>query len=125
VVVLPTDPDASARRIRARFAELGVIAAVVISDTFGRPWREGQTDVCIGVAGIAPIRSYIGEVDPHGHEFRVQELCVVDEIAAAAELVKGNTSRIPVALVRGVDHVVDEAATMAPVLRDTSRDLFR
>lgn len=125
VVVLPVDPDASARRIRARFAELGVDVAVVISDTFGRPWREGQTDVCIGVAGIAPLRSYIGEVDPHGHEFRVQELCVVDEIAAAAELVKGNTSRIPVAIVRGVDHVTDDSATMAPVLRDSSRDLFR
>jgi coenzyme F420-0:L-glutamate ligase/coenzyme F420-1:gamma-L-glutamate ligase len=125
VVVLPSDPDASARRIRARFAELGATVAVVISDTFGRPWREGQTDVCIGVAGIAPIRSYIGEVDPHGHEFRVQELCVVDEIAAAAELVKGNISRIPVAVVRGVDHAVDETATMAPVLRDPSRDLFR
>lgn len=125
VVVLPSDSDASARRIRARFAGLGVTVAVVISDTFGRPWREGQTDVCIGVAGIAPIRSYIGEVDPHGHEFRVQELCVVDEIAAAAELVKGNTSRIPVAVVRGVEYVADESATMAPVLRDSSRDLFR
>lgn len=125
VVVLPPDPDASARRIRTRFAELGVDVAVVISDTFGRPWREGQTDVCIGVAGIAPIRSYIGEVDPHGHEFRVQELCVVDEIAAAAELVKGNTSRIPVAVVRGVEYTADDTATMAPVLRDTSRDLFR
>ncbi|MEY2973929.1 MAG: F420-0--gamma-glutamyl ligase [Actinomycetota bacterium] len=125
VVVLPADPDASARRIRAGFAGLGVSVAVVISDTFGRPWREGQTDVCIGVAGIAPIRSYIGEVDPHGHEFRVQELCVVDEIAAAAELVKGNTSRIPVAVVRGLEYAADEAATMAPVLRDTSRDLFR
>ena len=125
VVVLPSDPDASARGIRQRFADLGVQVAIVISDTFGRPWREGQTDVCIGVGGIAPIRSYIGEVDPHGHEFRVQELCVVDEIAAAAELVKGNTSRIPVAVVRGVDYVVDDAATMAPVLRDTSRDPFR
>ncbi len=125
VVVLPADPDASARQIRARFAELGVRVAVVISDTFGRPWREGQTDICIGLAGIAPMRSYIGEVDPHGHEFRVQELCVVDEIAAAAELVKGNTSRIPVAVLRGVEHEIVDDATMAPVLRDSSRDLFR
>ena len=84
-----------------RFAELGVDVAVIISDTFGRPWREGQTDVAIGIAGIAPLHSYIGQVDPHGHEFRVQELCVVDELAAAAELVKGNTSRVPVAVVRG------------------------
>jgi coenzyme F420-0:L-glutamate ligase/coenzyme F420-1:gamma-L-glutamate ligase len=125
LVLLPVDPDASARTIRAGFAAAGVSAAVIISDTFGRPWREGQTDIAIGVAGMAPMRSYIGEVDPHGHEFRVQELCVVDEVAAAAELVKGNTSRIPVGVVRGVEHVVDDSATMAPVLRDTSRDLFR
>ena len=97
VVLLPEDSDASARRIRAGFAELGVDVAVIVSDTFGRPWREGQTDVAIGIAGIAPMHSYIGEVDPHGHEFRVQELCVVDELAGAAELVKGNTSRVPVA----------------------------
>lgn len=125
LVLLPVDPDESARRIRAGFVTAGVSAAVIISDTFGRPWREGQTDIAIGVAGMAPMRSYIGEVDPHGHEFRVQELCVVDEVAAAAELVKGNTSRIPVGVVRGVEHVVDESATMAPVLRDSSRDLFR
>lgn len=125
LVLLPVDPDASARTIRSGFAAAGVSAAVIISDTFGRPWREGQTDIAIGVAGMAPMRSYIGEVDPHGHEFRVQELCVVDEVAAAAELVKGNTSRIPVGVVRGVEHVVDDSATMAPVLRDTSRDLFR
>jgi coenzyme F420-0:L-glutamate ligase/coenzyme F420-1:gamma-L-glutamate ligase len=125
VVVLPSDPDASARTIRARFARLGGNVAVVISDTFGRPWREGQTDVAIGVAGIAPMVSYIGQRDPHGHEFRVQELCVVDELAGAAELVKGNTSRVPVAVVRGHAWTPDDAATMAPVLRDTSRDLFR
>ena len=125
LVLLPVNPDESARRIRAGFVAAGVSAAVIISDTFGRPWREGQTDIAIGVAGMAPMRSYIGEVDPHGHEFRVQELCVVDEVAAAAELVKGNTSRIPVGVVRGVEHVVDESATMAPVLRESSRDLFR
>ena len=101
VVLLPEDCDASARRIRSRFAELGVDVAVIVSDTFGRPWREGQTDVAVGIAGIAPMHSYIGEVDPHGHEFRVQELCVVDELAGAAELVKGNTSRVPVAVIRG------------------------
>ena len=107
-------PDASARALRARFAELGVDVAVIVSDTFGRPWREGQTDIAIGVAGIAPLHSYIGEVDPHGHEFRVQEICVVDELAAAAELVKGNTSRVPVAVIRGYEwtdrrHGVDGA----------------
>ena len=125
VLVLPDDSDASARRFRQRFTELGVDVAVIVSDTFGRPWREGQTDIAIGVAGIGPLRSYIGEVDPHGHEFRVQEICAVDELTAAAELVKGNTSRIPVAVVRGYDRTVDDAATMAPVLRDSERDLFR
>ncbi len=125
VVLLPVDSDASARRMRARFAELGVDVAVIVSDTFGRPWREGQTDVAIGIAGIAPLRSYVGEVDPHGHEFRVQELCVVDELAAAAELVKGNTSRVPVAVVRGYPFQRDDEATMAPVIRDAQRDLFR
>ena len=111
--------------MRARFAELGVDVAVIVSDTFGRPWREGQTDVAIGIAGIAPLRSYIGEIDPHGHEFRVQELCVVDELAAAAELVKGNTSRVPVAVVRGYQFERDDEASMAPVIRDAERDLFR
>lgn len=126
VVVLPEDPDASARRIREGLrATSGVEVAVIVSDTFGRPWREGQTDVAIGIAGMRPLRSYIGEVDPHGHEFRVQELCVADEVASAAELVKGNTSRVPVAVVRGFDHEVDDEATMAPVIRDAERDLFR
>ena len=81
--------------------------------------------MAIGVAGINPLRSYIGEVDPHGHEFRVQELCIADELAGAAELVKGNTSRVPVAVIRGHEWEPDESATIAPVLRDTSKDLFR
>ncbi len=118
-------PDASARGLRSRFAELGVDVAVIVSDTFGRPWREGQTDIAVGVAGISPLFSYIGQHDPHGHEFRVQEICVVDELAAAAELVKGNTSRVPVAVIRGYDWTVDDTASMAPVLRDAERDLFR
>ena len=125
MLVLPLDPDASARRLRSRFAELGVDVAVVVSDTFGRAWREGQTDIAIGVAGFQPIYSYIGQVDPHGHEFRVQEICVVDELAAAAELVKGNTSRVPVAVIRGHDWTADDTVSMAPVLRDAERDLFR
>lgn len=125
VLVLPRDPDASARAIRAGFAAAGSDVAVVVSDTFGRPWREGQTDVAIGVAGISPLHSYIGQLDPHGHEFRVQEICVVDELAAGAELVKGNTSRVPVAVVRGYEYEADDDATMAGVIRDSDRDLFR
>ena len=125
VLVLPEDADASARRYRGRFAELGVDVAVIVSDTFGRPWREGQTDVAIGIAGMHPLYSYIGQHDPHGHEFRVQEICVADELTAAAELVKGNTSRVPVAVIRGHEWSTDDDATMAPVLRDAERDLFR
>jgi coenzyme F420-0:L-glutamate ligase/coenzyme F420-1:gamma-L-glutamate ligase len=125
VVVLPLDPDGSARGMRTRFAELGVDVAVIISDTFGRAWREGQIDVAIGVAGLAPLISYIGQVDPHGHEFRVQELCIADELAGAAELVKGNTTRVPAAIIRGVRWDPDELASIQPVIRDPSRDLFR
>jgi coenzyme F420-0:L-glutamate ligase/coenzyme F420-1:gamma-L-glutamate ligase len=125
LVVLPTDPDASARRIRTGLRETGVDVAVIISDTFGRAWREGQTDIAIGIAGMQPIYSYIGQFDPHGHEFKVQAVCVADELASAAELVKGNISRMPVGVIRGYDWEADDSATIAPVLRDQSRDLFR
>lgn len=125
ILTLPVDPDGTCREHRARFAELGVDVAVIMTDTFGRPWREGQTDIAIGVAGINPLYSYIGEHDPHGHEFRVQEICTADELAAAGELVKGNTSRVPVAVVRGFEFERDDEASMAPVLRDSERDLFR
>jgi coenzyme F420-0:L-glutamate ligase / coenzyme F420-1:gamma-L-glutamate ligase len=124
-VLLPVDPDASARTIRRGFLTGGVDAAVIISDTFGRAWREGQTDIAIGIAGMQPILSYIGQVDPHGHEFKVQALCTADELAGAAELVKGNLSRVPVAVIRGHAWDRDDTATIAPVLRDQSRDLFR
>jgi coenzyme F420-0:L-glutamate ligase/coenzyme F420-1:gamma-L-glutamate ligase len=125
VVLLPLDPDASARRIRTGLQAAGIDAAVIISDTFGRAWREGQTDIAIGVAGIQPILSYIGQVDPHGHEFKVQAICTADELTGAAELVKGNTSRVPVGVVRGFEFELDDTAVIAPVLRDQSRDLFR
>ena len=125
VVLLPVDSDASARRIREGLVSAGVNAAVIVSDTFGRAWREGQTDIAIGVAGIQPILSYIGQVDPHGPEFKVQAICTADELTGAAELVKGNVSRVPVAVVRGFEFELDDTATIAPVLRDQSRDLFR
>lgn len=125
VLVLPADPDASAQRLRGTLRRDGCDVAVIVTDTFGRPWREGQTDVAIGVAGINPIQSYVGQHDPHGHEFRVQEICVVDEIAGAAELVKGNLSRVPVAIVRGYAWEPDDGASMATVIREPTRDLFR
>lgn len=124
-VLLPEDPDASARRLRARFRELGADAAVIVSDTFGRPWREAQTDVAIGIAGFAPVLSYVGLHDPHGHEFLVQATCRADELASAAELVKGNLSRVPAAVVRGYPWEPDETAAMTDIVREPERDLFR
>jgi len=124
-VLLPADPDASCRSMRAAFAARGIDAAVIISDTFGRPWREAQTDIAIGIAGLDPVLSYIGQVDPHGHEFRVQALCVADELAGAAELVKGNLSRVPVAVIRGYAWEPNEDASMRSIIRDSERDLFR
>ena len=126
MLTLPPDPDASARRLRAGLQRDGVDVAVIVTDTFGRPWREGQTDVAIGVAGIKPLHSYIGQHDPHGHEFRVQEICVADELAGAAELVKGNTqpgaggdrARLRLGARR-------RRRRWRPVIRDASRDLFR
>lgn len=124
-VLLPLDPDASAMNLRKEFARRGLDIAVIVSDTFGRPWREAQTDIAIGIAGMQPVTSYIGQVDPHGHEFRVQALCTADELAGAAELVKGNLSRVPVAVVRGHSWEPDDSATMQSIIRDSERDLFR
>ncbi|MEX2080828.1 MAG: coenzyme F420-0:L-glutamate ligase [Dehalococcoidia bacterium] len=124
-VLLPVDPDASARGMRSALKAAGLDVAVIVSDTFGRPWREAQTDIAIGIAGMNPVTSYIGQVDPHGHEFRVQALCTADELAGAAELVKGNLSRVPVAIIRGFAWEADEEATMQDIIRDSERDLFR
>ena len=125
IVLLPEDPDASARRMRAAWRAMGIEVAVIVSDTFGRPWREGQTDIAIGVAGLNPIHSYIGQQDPHGHVFHVQAVCLADELAGAAELVKGNVSRVPVGVIRGLAWEPDDEATIGSILRDSSRDLFR
>ncbi|MFN0095470.1 MAG: coenzyme F420-0:L-glutamate ligase [Dehalococcoidia bacterium] len=124
-VLLPVDPDGTAKAYRAGFLALGLDVAVIISDTFGRPWREGQTDIAIGIAGMDPLFSYIGQTDPHGHVFRVQVLSQADELAGAAELVKGNISRVPVAVIRGYAWERNEEATMRGVIRDSERDLFR
>ncbi len=124
-VLLPVDPDASAAGMRSEFLARGLDVVVIVSDTFGRPWREGQTDIAIGIAGMNPVLSYIGQVDPHGHEFRVQALCSADELAGAAELVKGNISRVPVAVIRGYPWERDDEANMRSVIRESERDLFR
>jgi coenzyme F420-0:L-glutamate ligase/coenzyme F420-1:gamma-L-glutamate ligase len=104
LVLLPVDPDASAAGLRDRLHELtGSDVGVVVSDSFGRPWRQGTTDVAIGAAGIDVLRDLKGECDPTGYELRATVIAVADEIAGAAELVMGKLDRVPVAIVRGLD----------------------
>ena len=104
LVLLPVDPDASARRVRARLWELsGADVGVVVSDSFGRAWRQGTTDVALGVAGIAPLRNLRGTTDARGHLLESTQIAVADEIAGAAELVMGKLDRAPVAIVRGLE----------------------
>ena len=123
--LLPRDPDASARALRDRIAErTGHRLAVIIADTFGRPWREGLANVAVGLAGLDPLKSYLGELDPAGHVLQATVLAVADELAAAAEPVMGKLDRIPVAIVRGVDWTPAEGSVRA-LLRDPARDLFR
>jgi coenzyme F420-0:L-glutamate ligase/coenzyme F420-1:gamma-L-glutamate ligase len=125
VCLLPEDPDASAERIRAGLAErLGVAVGVVISDTFGRVWRLGQTNVAIGVAGLRPLVSYVGQRDPYGYDLRVTQLAAADEIAAAAELVMGKVDGVPIAVVRGLGHLLGEGRAR-DLVRPPETDLFR
>ncbi len=125
IALLPLDPDASARRIRARVKHLtGADVGVVISDTFGRAWRLGQTDVAIGVAGIEPFVDHRGKLDTHGHEMTATRIAVADEIAGAAELVMGKTERICAAIVRGADVVFGRGAA-TEMVRPPNQDLFR
>jgi coenzyme F420-0:L-glutamate ligase/coenzyme F420-1:gamma-L-glutamate ligase len=123
--LLPVDPDASARAIRARLQALtGHGLAVVIADTFGRPWREGLVNVAVGVAGFDPLRSYLGERDPAGYVLQATVIALADELAAAAEPVMGKLDRVPVALVRGLAWTPADGS-MRAMLRDPARDLFR
>jgi coenzyme F420-0:L-glutamate ligase/coenzyme F420-1:gamma-L-glutamate ligase len=127
VVLLPKDPDASARSLRAGLRERhGADVAVIISDTMGRPWRNGLTDVALGLAGIGAIRDHRGEVDPYGNELHVTQMAVVDELAGAGELVKGKCDQVPVAVVRGYLAVPepDDAVGAAALVRDAEHDLF-
>ncbi|TME88280.1 MAG: coenzyme F420-0:L-glutamate ligase [Chloroflexi bacterium] len=124
VVLLPEHPDESASRLRARLQAMsGVAVGVVISDSFGRPWREGQVNVAIGAAGVVAMRDYRGREDPDGYELQGTELAVVDELASAAELVMGKLDRVPVALVRGASLAGD--GRVQTMLRDPATDLFR
>ena len=125
VSLLPENPDQSAERIRAAIQEKkGTSIAVIISDTFGRPWREGHTNVAIGLAGMSPVKDYVGQTDPHGYVLRVSTMAVADELAAAAELVMEKLSRVPVAIVRGFDYQRAEGSARE-LIRPRERDLFR
>jgi coenzyme F420-0:L-glutamate ligase/coenzyme F420-1:gamma-L-glutamate ligase len=124
LVLLPLDPDASARCLRERLVALGgVEVGVIVSDSFGRAWRQGTTDVALGAAGVAPLRDLRGTTDAVGHELRTTQIAVADEIAGAAELVLGKASGIPAALVRGLEVRGDGSARELVIPRD--RDLFR
>ena len=128
-VLLPVDADASANKIRESLREKtgGKDFAVIITDTFGRPFREGQTNVAIGIAGIEPIKSYVGSADMYGKKLRVTEIAVVDEIASAAELVMGKLERVPVVIIRGYKYQKPEkeSSTVSKLIRPKEKDLFR
>lgn len=125
VVLLPEDPDASAQRIRERVRALaGSDVAVIVSDTFGRPWRNGLVNFAIGIAGMAALEDYSGQTDPAGYELRVTQMCWPDELAAAAELVMGKLDRVPVAVVRGLRWRPVEGSARE-LVREPEKDLFR
>lgn len=125
VSLLPADPDASAEKIRDGIeAMTGVKVAIIISDSFGRPWREGLTNIAIGVAGLKPLKDYIGKKDAHGYSLKSTVIAIADELASAAELVTGKLSGIPVTIIRGYRYPRGHGTTKE-LLRDPARDLFR
>jgi coenzyme F420-0:L-glutamate ligase/coenzyme F420-1:gamma-L-glutamate ligase len=125
LALLPLDPDASATRLRAELERAtGRRLAVLISDTFGRPWREGVVNVAVGVAGMDPLVDYRGERDSQGRSLSTTQVAAADEIAAAAELVMGKLDRVPVAVVRGAAYTPAEGS-VKPLLRAAGQDLFR
>jgi coenzyme F420-0:L-glutamate ligase / coenzyme F420-1:gamma-L-glutamate ligase len=128
VSLLPEDPDASARRIRAEIqAATGAAPAVIVSDSFGRAWRLGQAEVAIGCAGIAPLDDWRGRADASGRELEATMIAIADEAAAAADLVRDKTSRVPAAIVRGLERYVntDDGPGAAAMRRPRDEDLFR
>ncbi|WP_229071993.1 coenzyme F420-0:L-glutamate ligase [Actinoplanes sp. DH11] len=123
LVLLPADPDASARKIRDDLRKRGLDVAIVVSDTMGRAWRNGLTDVALGAAGIEAFRDHRGEIDPYGNELTLTQMAVIDELAAAAELVKGKSDRVPVAVVRGLPRT-GAGSGARELVRDTAGDMF-
>ena len=125
ITLLPEDPDGSARVIQAALErEFKVSLAVIISDTFGRPWREGIANVAIGIAGIAPLIDYRGQADSFGRPLRVTVIAVADELASAAELVMQKSAAVPVVIIRGFDYEAREASARE-LIRPPEQDLFR
>ena len=125
VTLLPIDSSASAHAIRTGLVARGQVdVPVIVTDTFGRPWRHGLTNVAIGVSGMNPIRSYVGEVDAEGYDLRVTEMAIVDELASAAEPVMNKLDAVPVAVVRGLNVPVEEHDHSA-LVRPAEMDLFR
>jgi coenzyme F420-0:L-glutamate ligase/coenzyme F420-1:gamma-L-glutamate ligase len=123
--LLPEDPDASARAFADRVrADQGVEVAVIVADTFGRPWREGLVNVAIGVAGLRSLQTYLGVPDAYGYTLQATILAVADELAAAAELVMGKLDQVPVAVVRGYRYDPGPGSARE-LLRDPNLDLFR
>jgi coenzyme F420-0:L-glutamate ligase/coenzyme F420-1:gamma-L-glutamate ligase len=125
LVLLPADPDASARRLYTDLRSRGLNVGVIVSDTMGRAWRNGLTDVALGAAGLEPFRDHRGEIDPYGNELQLTQMAVIDELAAAGELVKGKCDQVPVAVVRGYPGAgQDDSAGAAALLRDPASDMF-
>jgi coenzyme F420-0:L-glutamate ligase/coenzyme F420-1:gamma-L-glutamate ligase len=125
LVLLPLDPDASARGIRDDVKRLaGADVAVIVSDTFGRPWRTGYTEVAIGCAGMLPILDYVGQADAQGRELRATWICIADELATAAELVTGKVNQVPATLIRGYPYPRGEGAA-TDMVRQIATDMFR
>ena len=126
LALLPLDADDSARRLRAALRERrGVDVGVVVSDTFGRPWRRGLTDVAIGVAGLGAVRDFVGATDAYGNDLRMTQVAEADEIASAAELVMGKLSGVPVAVVRGLTPPPDDGQGVRAMVRPAHEDMFR
>ncbi len=125
VALLPKDADASAARIRDEVRQAaGLRVAVIITDSWGRPWREGLMNIAIGAAGMAALKDYRGTTDTYGHELHASAIAVIDEIASAAELVMGKVDMVPVAILRGYDYAPSEGK-VRDIIRDPSRDMFR
>ncbi|MDC0866631.1 coenzyme F420-0:L-glutamate ligase [Acidimicrobiia bacterium] len=123
-LLLPEDPDKTARALRHKIsAEYGVNIAVIISDTFGRAWRKGQTNVAIGCSGIEPLSSYIGTTDSFGNDLMATEIAIIDELAAASELVMNKVDDVPVAIIRGYSYNFSEKG-VNEIIRDADEDFF-